>query len=104
MATATRTTRSRKTSKPTAPTPPADETENTVTEETVTTEEAPAKKTRKPDPLLAAKRRLEAAQKRHAKAVAKWEKVSDVETEKNEAAAELDAAKAEFQELIAQYV
>lgn len=103
------TTRTRKAA-PTSPKPPADEieTETTAVAETpevaTDTDESPAKKTRQADPLLAAKRRLEAARKRHAKATKKWDSVSAVEQEKREADAELDAAKEAFQALVSDLI
>lgn len=76
----------------------AAETENSVSDEA--TEGTAEKKTRQADPLLAAKRRLEAARKRQAKAQKKADAVTDVTAELEAANAELEAAKAAFAEAV----
>lgn len=78
----------------------AAESETSVSDET-TTETPAEKKVRQADPLLAAKRRLEAARKRQAKAQKKADAVTDVTAELDAANAELEAARAAFAEAVA---
>lgn len=73
--------------------------ENTVSETAV--EETTEKRTRQADPLLAAKRRLEAARKRHAKAEKKVQAIEDVTAEWEAAQSELVEATEAFQDAVA---
>ncbi len=59
------------------------------------------RRTRQADPLLAAKRALEAARKRQEKAQKKFDAVEDVTAELAAANAELEAAKVAFSEAVA---
>lgn len=75
--------------------------ENTVSETAVEETEVKERKTRQADPLLAAKRRLEAAKKRQAKAQKKADAVADVQSELEQANTELAAATEQFNEAVA---
>ncbi len=75
--------------------------ETPVSEETVTEEtEVKERKTRQADPLLAAKRRLEAARKRQAKAQKKADAVAEVQQELDAANVELAEAADAFNDLV----
>jgi hypothetical protein len=75
--------------------------ENTVTDTAVEETEVKERKTRQADPLLAAKRRLEAAKKRQAKAQKKADAVQDVQAELDDANVELAEAVDQFNEAVA---
>lgn len=79
----------------------AAETENAVSDETTTAEENEGRRKRQADPLLAAKRALEAARKRQAKAQKKADAVEDVRAELEAANAELAAAQQAFADAVA---
>lgn len=90
----------RKKSTPTSPTPPVEATVIDATVSTVEDAEVTEKRTRTADPLLAAKRRLEVARKKHARITAKKEKIEDVISEWEASVAELEAAKDEFAAIV----
>lgn len=79
----------------------AAEEENTVSETVTEEPEAKERRTRQADPLLAAKRRLEAAKKRQAKAQKKADAVRDVQAELDDANVELAEATDQFNEAVA---
>lgn len=72
-----------------------------ASEENDVTEETAERRTRQADPLLAAKRALEAARKRQAKAQKKADAVEDVQAELEAANADLAAATEAFQAAVA---
>lgn len=67
---------------------------------TVEETEVKERRTRQADPLLVAKRRLEAARKRQAKAQKKADAVADVQTELDDANVELAEATDAFNDLV----
>lgn len=78
----------------------AAEEESTVSETVTEETEVKERRTRQADPLLAAKRRLEAARKRQAKAQKKADAVRDVQAELDDANVELADATEVFNDLV----
>ena len=76
--------------------------ENNVSETVTEEPEVKERKTRQADPLLAAKRRLEAARKRQAKAQKKADAVADVQQELDDTNVELAEAAQEFNDIVAE--
>lgn len=69
-------------------------------ESTTTADDETPRRTRQADPLLAAKRRLEAARKAQARAQKKADAVTSVQEELEAANAELSEAEAAFQQAV----